>query len=220
MQRSAALFARLAGTTLPGLLLCVACSASQAPEAAPQQHKLAAAPEHTVPTDIKPAAADQADQLASSCGGGDHGSACGSGTGDSACGACGAHGQGSSCGQSTGHAACGGASDRLPSSDERAEDDKLDVLTRVEDPSQVCMVRNHFMGRPQLAIQADGSTYYGCCAGCANRLLQDARARQAIDPISHNPVDKGLAVLAKTSRGAVLYFENEANMQMFRATMQ
>lgn len=82
------------------------------------------------------------------------------------------------------------------------------------------MVRNHFMGRPQLAIQADGSTYYGCCAGCANRLLQDARARTAIDPISHNPIDKGLAVLARTSRGSVLYFENEANLEMFRATMQ
>lgn len=82
------------------------------------------------------------------------------------------------------------------------------------------MARNHFMGRPQLAVQAQGSTYYGCCAGCANRLLQDPQARQAIDPVSHNPVDKGLAVLARTSRGSVLYFENEANLQLFRATMQ
>jgi len=81
------------------------------------------------------------------------------------------------------------------------------------------MVRNHFMGRPQLAIEAEGSTYYGCCAGCANRLLQDARARTAIDPISHKPVDKGLAVLARNSRGSVLYFENESNLAMFRATM-
>lgn len=82
------------------------------------------------------------------------------------------------------------------------------------------MVRNHFMGRPQLAIQADGSTYYGCCAGCANRLLQDPQARTAIDPVSHHAVDKGLAVLARTARGSVLYFENEANLQMFSATMQ
>jgi YHS domain-containing protein len=82
------------------------------------------------------------------------------------------------------------------------------------------MVRNHFMGRPQLAIQADGSTYYGCCAGCANRLLQDPRARTAIDPVSNHPVDKGLAVLGRTARGAVLYFENDANLELFRATMQ
>ena len=78
------------------------------------------------------------------------------------------------------------------------------------------MVRNHFMGRPQLAVQAEGGTYYGCCAGCANRLFQDAQARQAIDPISHNAVDKGLAVLGKTARGNVLYFENEANFEAFR----
>lgn len=94
------------------------------------------------------------------------------------------------------------------------------ALTRIEDPSQVCMVRNHFMGRPQLAVQADGSTYYGCCAGCAKRLLQDARARTAIDPVSHNPVDKGVAVLARSSRGAVLYFENESTLEMYRAGLQ
>jgi YHS domain-containing protein len=94
------------------------------------------------------------------------------------------------------------------------------TLTRIEDPSQVCMVRNHFMGRPQLAVQAEGNSYYGCCAGCANRLLQDATARTAIDPLTHNTVDKSLAVLAKTSRGSVLYFENEANLELFRAAVQ
>lgn len=90
-------------------------------------------------------------------------------------------------------------------------------LTRITDPSQVCMVRNHFMGRPQLSVSAGNGTYYGCCAGCANRLLADPNARVAIDPVSHHPVDKALAVLARTARGSVLYFENEQNLSAFRA---
>lgn len=135
------------------------------------------------------------------CGGGEQAGCC---QGEGACGA--------SCGQGGGeHAACGGAN-----TEQAQEEDTVAALTRV-DASQVCMVRNHFMGRPQLAVQADGTTYYGCCAGCANRLFKDAQARQAIDPVSHNAVDKGLAVLGKTARGQVLYFENEANFETFRA---
>ena len=139
--------------------------------------------------------------------GGEEHSACGQGQ-DQDQTACAA-----SCGQegASDHAACGG---NVEPAQAAAEDSSL-ALTRV-DPSQVCMVRNHFMGRPQLAVQAEGGTYYGCCAGCANRLFQDAQARQAIDPISHNAVDKGLAVLGKTARGNVLYFENEANFEAFR----
>jgi len=193
MQRSAALLA---------LFVCVGCNSPAAPAPEVTQAVSAqSAPAHTVQ-----AAPPSEPVAAASCGGEGHGSCC-SGGAEGTCG------QGSSCGGSS----CGaGTHDALPGSSE----DTTAALTRIQDPSQVCMVRNHFMGRPQLAIQADGSTYYGCCAGCANRLLQDARARTAIDPISHRQVDKGLAVLARNPRGAVLYFENESNLEMFRATMQ
>ena len=188
MPRLAATVSRFA---VPALF-CIVCSACNAAPA-----KQVAKPDETHAYHLAervesapPATAAEPGHAA--CGGGE--------------GACGA-----SCGQEGGeHAACGGAT-------EQAQPDSAAELTRV-DPSQVCMVRNHFMGRPQLAVQAEGSTYYGCCAGCANRLFKDAQARQAIDPVSHNAVDKGFAVLGKTARGQVLYFENEANFEAFRAS--
>ena len=185
------------------LFLCLACNGAPSPTPALKPETLTA-PEHTVATDapVHVASAEPA-AAATSCGGEGHAGCC---QGEGSCG------QGT-CGGGADHAACG------ESAPAQAEE-HVDALTRIEDPSQVCMARNHFMGRPQLAVQTEGSTYYGCCAGCANRLLQDPQARKAIDPVSHNPVDKGLAVLAKTSRGSVLYFENEANLQLFRATMQ
>jgi YHS domain-containing protein len=212
MQRSAALFARVASP----FLLCLACSSPKAPAPNaldPEVARMVAA--HTAPVNTVQAAPPEAQHVAAaSCGAGNQGNheGCCGGSGEGSCGSargssCGGSDHGSSCAANTG--------DALPG----ASEDSTAALTRIEDPSQVCMVRNHFMGRPQLSIEAEGSTYYGCCAGCANRLLQDARARTAIDPISHNPVDKGLAVLARNSRGAVLYFENESNLEMFRATM-
>jgi YHS domain-containing protein len=199
MPRSAAL-------ALP-LLFCFACSSNHAPAPALDPEVARAVSAHTAPAHTVQAAPPPEPMAAASCGGG-QGEGCCGGQGSGSCGE-------SSCGGAAHADTCGTeARDSLPS------EDSVAALTRIEDPSQVCMVRNHFMGRPQLAIQADGSTYYGCCAGCANRLLQDTRARTAIDPISHNPVDKGLAVLARNARGSVLYFENEANLAMFRATMQ
>lgn len=210
MQRSAALIA--------SVLFCFACSGPNPKAAAPSAldpEVARAVAAHTAPANtVETAPPSQAEPIAAtSCGGGNgnHEGCCG-GSGEGSCGSA----QGSSCGGSDHGSSCAASTrDSLPG----ASEDSTAALTRIEDPSQVCMVRNHFMGRPQLSIQAEGSTYYGCCAGCANRLLQDARARTAVDPISHNPVDKGLAVLARTSRGAVLYFENESNLEMFRATM-
>jgi YHS domain-containing protein len=198
MPRSAAL-------TVP-LLFCLACSSTKAPAPALDPEVAPTLSAHAAPAHTVQAAAPPEPVAAASCGDGNAEGCCG-GQGKGSCGQ-------SSCGGEA-HASCGAeARDALPS------EDSVAALTRIEDPSQVCMVRNHFMGRPQLAVQADGSTYYGCCAGCANRLLQDARARTAIDPISHKPVDKGLAVLARNARGAVLYFENESNLAMFRAAVQ
>jgi YHS domain-containing protein len=191
------------------LFLGLACACNDVPSPKPAlKVEAVAAPEHTVTTDapVHVASAEPA-AAATSCGGEGHAGCC---QGDGACGA-------------VGHSTCGGGADHAASCGANAPmqaQEQVNALTRIEDPSQVCMVRNHFMGRQQLAVQADGSTYYGCCPGCANRLLQDPQARKAIDPVSHNPVDKGLAVLARTSRGSVLYFENEANLQLFRATMQ
>ena len=83
--------------------------------------------------------------------------------------------------------------------------------TRVNDPSQVCMVNNQFMGRPQIPIAVNGKTYYGCCEMCKTRLGQDPSSRTATDPLTQKPVDKAAAVIAKRADGAVAYFESEQN---------
>jgi len=89
------------------------------------------------------------------------------------------------------------------------------ALTLVADTSQVCMVNNQFMGRPQIPVQVDGKTYYGCCAMCKGRLQSDAVARTGIDPLTNAPVDKASAVIGKTATGSALYFANLENFQTY-----
>lgn len=81
--------------------------------------------------------------------------------------------------------------------------------------SEVCMVNNQYMGKPQIPVEVSGKTYYGCCEMCKGKLLNDAAARTAIDPASKREVDKASAVIAKNERGDVLYFENEANFASY-----
>jgi YHS domain-containing protein len=93
-------------------------------------------------------------------------------------------------------------------------------LTRVTDRSLVCMVNNQFMGRPQIPVQVEGKTYYGCCEMCKDRLAKDSTARTGVDPVSNRPIDKSLAVIAKAESGAALYFENEANFAAYSTRLR
>jgi YHS domain-containing protein len=83
------------------------------------------------------------------------------------------------------------------------------ALTRVKDPSLVCMVNNQFMGTPQIPVTVNGNTYYGCCEMCKGRLANDPSARTAVDPVSQRPVDKASAIIGRADNGAALYFESE-----------
>ena len=195
MRRAVATGSRLALGCF-GFLISACNTPQPAPAAqAPEVHTQALVAEAT------PAAAAAPEQHAS-CGQGAEG-----------CG-CGTHAEGA-CG-SEGHTQAAA----LAQPDPPADSADTAQLTRITDPSQVCMVRNHFMGRPQLSVAVEGGTYYGCCAGCANRLLADPGARVAIDPVSQKPIDKALAVLARTARGSVLYFENEQNLSAFRPSLR
>ena len=90
-------------------------------------------------------------------------------------------------------------------------------LTRVEKPSEVCMVNDQFMGREQIPTTVSGKTYFGCCAMCKGRLERDSAVRTAKDPVSGNSVDKASAVIGKTASGSVLYFENVSNLEQYAA---
>src|SRR5262245_20885764 len=88
-------------------------------------------------------------------------------------------------------------------------------LERVADSSQVCMFNDEYMGAPQVPVVVNARTYSGCCPGCNERLEKDPAARTAMDPVSRRPVDKATAVLGKTDKGAIVYFENEQNLRVF-----
>jgi YHS domain-containing protein len=77
------------------------------------------------------------------------------------------------------------------------------------------MVNNQFMGQPQIPVQVEGKTYYGCCAMCKGRLQSDASARMASDPVSHTPVDKATAVIGRLPNGSTLYFASREHFDSY-----
>jgi YHS domain-containing protein len=89
-------------------------------------------------------------------------------------------------------------------------------LTPVTDASEVCMVNNTWMGRPQIAVPVDGKTYFGCCEACKARLGTDPSLRAARDPFTGAVVDKATAVMAYDDTGAVYYFASRDNMRRYR----
>lgn len=89
-------------------------------------------------------------------------------------------------------------------------------FTRVADASQVCMVNDQFMGRPQIPVEVQGRTYYGCCAMCKDKLDQQPAVRTAQDPVTGEPVDKAQAVIIHDASGKVLYFANESTLRQYR----
>ncbi|MBA3500539.1 MAG: hypothetical protein M4D80_15775 [Myxococcota bacterium] len=87
---------------------------------------------------------------------------------------------------------------------------------RVSDPSQVCMVNDQFMGKPQIPIAVEGRTYFGCCPMCKDRLANQPASRVGKDPVTGNDVDKSVALMVKDAAGKILYFENEDSLRRYK----
>jgi YHS domain-containing protein len=100
---------------------------------------------------------------------------------------------------------------KMLSSQEVAGEPTNGAFVRVADPSLVCMVNDKYMGKPQIPVEVQGKTYYGCCKMCEKRLQEDETVRRATDPISHERVDKAVAVLARDPAGNVFYFAHETS---------
>ena len=88
---------------------------------------------------------------------------------------------------------------------------------RQVEPQMVCMVNDTAFDTPQIAVEVEGATYYGCCPMCKERLEKDASIRKAIDPVSGNEVDKAQAVIGADAEGKVHYFESEENLHAHMA---
>lgn len=89
-------------------------------------------------------------------------------------------------------------------------------MSRVADPSQVCMVNDQFMGKPQIPVEVEGRTYYGCCAMCKDKLNQQPTARVAQDPVTGESVDKAKAIIIQDAAGKVKYFASEDTLRRYR----
>lgn len=89
-------------------------------------------------------------------------------------------------------------------------------IVRVTDTSQVCMVNDQYMGRPQIPVEVEGRTYFGCCPACKEKLEQQPAMRTAQDPVTGEPVDKAKAIIVQDSTGNVLYFASEDTLRRFR----
>lgn len=79
----------------------------------------------------------------------------------------------------------------------------------------VCMMNNKMFDKPQIAIEVEGKTYYGCCPMCADKLKNDASLRMATDPVSGKSVDKANAVIGADTHGMIYYFESKENLDKF-----
>ena len=87
---------------------------------------------------------------------------------------------------------------------------------RVADPSQVCMVNDQYMGKPQIPIAVEGRTYYGCCPMCKERLANQPASRIGKDPVTGSDVDKAVALMVKDTTGKILYFESEETLRRYK----
>lgn len=90
------------------------------------------------------------------------------------------------------------------------------MTLKAMEPQYICMVNNAVFDKPQIPVEVNGETYYGCCSMCKTTLEQDASSRQAVDPVSGKTVDKAKAVIGASPDGKVYYFENEENMRKFK----
>lgn len=89
-------------------------------------------------------------------------------------------------------------------------------MSRIADPSQVCMVNDQFMGRAQIPVEVEGRTYYGCCPACKEKLEKQPMMRTARDPVTGEEVDKAKAVIVQDASGKVLYFASDDTLKRYR----
>ncbi|MDT8317219.1 MAG: hypothetical protein RQ824_04405 [bacterium] len=95
-----------------------------------------------------------------------------------------------------------------------AHAEKFPILKKVA-PPEVCMITNRHMAAPQIAVPIGKKVYYGCCEMCVGTLNKDVKSRYALDPLTGKKVDKATAVIGAKKDGAVIYFENQKNFDVY-----
>ncbi len=94
--------------------------------------------------------------------------------------------------------------------------DQRNILLRV-DPTQACMSGDAYTPSKLLSVNIEGNTYYYCNEESSSRFTEDASVRYSIDPISKKQVNKATAIIGRTRRGKLYYFESEEHLAEFRS---
>lgn len=89
------------------------------------------------------------------------------------------------------------------------------TMLRLVETEYVCMVNDTVFDNPQIPVEVNGKTYYGCCMGCVSTLQNDKAIRYAVDPVSNNQVDKATATIGAATDRTVKYFENLENLNSY-----
>lgn len=85
----------------------------------------------------------------------------------------------------------------------------------VEKREHVCMMQDMVLGKPGIAIEHKGKTYYGCCEMCKQKIAQDPeKYTLAVDPVSKKKVDKASAFIY-AHKGDAYYFTSKENREEF-----
>ena len=87
-------------------------------------------------------------------------------------------------------------------------------------PSEVCMVNDAVMAKPQISVPFEGKIYYGCCEGCVGRLQGERAMRFSKDPLTGREVDKATAFILSGPKGEALYFESSKTARKYVASQR
>ncbi|APU69760.1 hypothetical protein C723_1753 [Christiangramia flava JLT2011] len=73
------------------------------------------------------------------------------------------------------------------------------------------------MGVTQIPIEANGTTYYGCCENCVEKLQKNlGDVRFGVNPLNDSKVDKASAIIVQDKNsGSVFYFISKEDAQTF-----
>jgi YHS domain-containing protein len=86
----------------------------------------------------------------------------------------------------------------------------------LDDPSFVCAVGDHLLGRTGVAHVYENYTYHFCCGGCLKRFTADPdRFRVAADPVSGETFDKAAAARIYAYQGRAWYFTAPDHADIF-----
>jgi YHS domain-containing protein len=101
----------------------------------------------------------------------------------------------------------------------RAEDiSEENTSVKSVNPDVVCMTNDRILWTPQIPVQVEGKTYYGCCEGCVKSLQSNRSVRFAKDPFTGDEVDKAKAFIVEGPKGKALYFESPETAQKYLAS--